>query len=296
MVNNNQSKFNHFDKTMITKEQIKQFHNNGVLHLKNVMDKQQLALLRDIADSLEKQALSRQNKPLFDDSNISLELFTPVLHRIKHIHRHAPLSLLALLTSDQLNHIKSVLCSEDALPTAEMMIFKQALSQAEIPWHQDFIESSSTHSIITIGIYLDDSQVGDGNVQFIPGTHNEKQDICGLIHGGKPLGQLTEFDVQAGDIVVHNPMVVHRSGLMQQHEKRRTLYYEFRTLENIKSQDTWPAEFIEMRQQLMNLAENYTNVITRQSKEVGELCIQESINDIFEITLSNIPANYCQCK
>ncbi|WP_435275342.1 phytanoyl-CoA dioxygenase family protein [Psychrobium sp. nBUS_13] len=293
MVNNNQSKFNHFDKTMITKAQIKQFHNNGVLHLKNVMDKQQLALLRDIADSLEKQALSRQNKPLFDDSNISLELFTPVLHRIKHIHRHAPLSLLALLTSDQLNHIKSVLCSEDALPTAEMMIFKQALSQAEIPWHQDFIESSSANSIITIGIYLDDSQVGDGNVQFIPGTHNEKQDICRFIHGEKSLGELTEFDVQAGDIIVHNPMVVHRSGLMQQHQKRRTLYYEFRTQENIQSQSSWPAEFLDVRKKLMAVAEQYVKeaALSVSNDEVN--MYQYVVEEIFQVKTPPIPANYC---
>lgn len=296
MVNNNQSKFNHFDLTMITKEQIQYFHNNGVLHLKNAVDETQLALLQTMASSLEKQALSRQNKPLFDDSNISLELFTPVLHRIKHIHRHAPLSLLSFLTSEPINDIKSRLCGEDALPTAEMMIFKQAISQAEIPWHQDFIESCRPNSIITIGIYLDDSKIGDGNVQFIPGTHYEKQDICGLIHGNKSLGEITEFDVQAGDIVVHNPMVVHRSGLMQQNDKRRTLYYEFRTLENIRSQNTWPSEFIGMRRQLMNLVENHINSITRQGREESARCIQESINEIFEITLSNIPANYCQCK
>ncbi|WP_150139031.1 phytanoyl-CoA dioxygenase family protein [Candidatus Enterovibrio escicola] len=281
---------------MITKEQIQYFHHNGVLHLKNAIDTRQLALLKVMADSLEKEALSRQNKPLFDDSNISLELFTPVLHRIKHIHRHAPSSLLGFSASQPIKSIKSVLCSEDALLTAEMMIFKHALCQAEIPWHQDFIESYCPNSIITIGIYLDDSQIGDGNVQFLPGTHLKKQDICSLVHGNQSLGEPLEFDVKAGDIVVHNPMVIHRSGLMQQNDKRRTLYYEFRTVENIQSQDTWPTEFIVMRERFMDIADNYANNITQKRWDRNDGRIQESTNEIFGITLPHIPANYCLCK
>lgn len=281
---------------MITKEQIQYFHHNGVLHLKNAIDTKQLALLQVMADSLEKQALSRKNKLLFDDSNISLELFTPVLHRIKHIHRHMPSSLLGFSASEPIKSIKSALCSQDALLTAEMIIFKQALSQTEIPWHQDFIESCRFNSTITIGIYLDDSQIGDGNVQFLEGTHLEKQDICGLVHGNKALGEFTEFDVKAGDIVVHNPMVVHRSGLMRQNDKRRTLYYEFRTVENIQSQETWPTEFIVMRERFMKIADNYANNITQKRWDRDDARTQESTNEIFDITLPSIPANYCLCK
>lgn len=279
----------------ISTQQIIDFSEQGVLHLKQAWDKKMLADLQGIVDSLEKLALSRENLSLFKDCNVSLDLFTPVLDRIKYVYRHAPLPLLSVLTDEKVTKIVSALCANDALLTADMVIFKRLSCNAEIPWHQDFIENNTDNSIITIGIYLDDSPVGEGNVQFVSGTHTEKQDVCQVAHGNNQPEEVIEFDAKAGDIVVHNPMVLHRSGTMLGQQRRRTLYLEFRSQSNIQSHADWPPEFLAARQQLMSLAKQYQSELATQPDLINEAKYRLKLEQIYAIKLPPLPANYCQC-
>lgn len=279
---------------MLTINEIEDFKLFGMSHIKKALDTETLVELQNMVDEIEVRALNRQNEELFKDCNFSLELFRPVLHRIKNINRHGSLSLLNLLMHNKV--IVNSLCSPDAVLTGDMVIFKRLSCAQEIPWHQDIVECNADNSIITLGIYLDDSPVGEGNVQFVPGTHTEKQDVCQIAHGNNQPEGVIEFDVKAGDIVVHNPMVLHRSGTMVEQHRRRTLYLEFRSQSNIQSHADWPSQFLAARQQLMSLAKQYQNELVTQPDLIDEAEYRLRLEQIYAVKLPPLPANYCQCS
>jgi len=283
---------------MLSKTQISSFDNDGVFLIKNVINKEHLIVLKNSAKNL----LMTQDENLCGDYSVFSCGEYEHVNRIMHFHRHAPHSQIAFLGVPVLEKIAQQLCGGDVVPTADMMIFKHQGQQARIPWHQDFIDEIKVGRIIAIGIYLDDSNINDGGVQFIKGSHKRKEDICAFEHGAKQDTDILEFNVKAGDIVIHDPMIVHRSNTLLGQSMRRTLYYEFRTIEHVKQQISWPDEFVACRKALMQMARlQYIKDSANPLKVVNNkpsLTVDNSDLDIkafYRTRLPKISANYCQC-
>jgi hypothetical protein len=134
------------------------------------------------------------------------------------------------------------------------MVFKNAGDGAPIHWHQDAVHPR-TWRIYNVDIYLDDSRAGEGALRVVPGTHRGKADICALEEGhGWDIPGSTEVALSAGDVLIHDVMIVHGSPPVTGNALRRTIYYEFRAAEEIEAEGPWDREWIDARLRLMPLA------------------------------------------
>jgi len=60
--------------------------------------------------------------------------------------------------------------------------------------------------------------------------------------------------MQTGDVLIHDVMVIHGSQAAQGETMRRTIYLEFRSVEQILEDGPWDSAWIERRLNLLDLA------------------------------------------
>ena len=249
----------------LTAEQIEQFDNLGFIKLPGLIPQSILSKLQNEASIIERQAAHWLNtNARKQDFFVTTNLFSLHLNRLLHFHRYAEKPTLAVLGCPELLAPAQSLCGSDCVPTVDMMIFKQPNNDSHIPWHQDLIYPSKKYRIATFGIYLDDANEQNGAITFIPGTQHQRQDICQ--YEKKQPKKAHRVDANAGDVIIHNPMIVHASntntGL-----KRRTLYYEMRPLQALLNHQHWPKELIHNRLSLLFNAVNQFQLHFCQSNE-----------------------------
>lgn len=237
----------------LTTEQIRHFDQQGYLVLKNVLAPELIAILQQATEQLQTEAFAalKQNRAPKDFA-FSFNFFIHYLNRVTQFHRYADISTLAVLGSPALISIAKSLCTEHCLPTADMLIVKNQHDDLTLPWHQDLIFDADKYRVIAVGIYLDEAKLGDGTLKLVKGSQSGKQDIDRLMQASDL--EIIEVAAAAGDIVIHNPMLVHWSEKLKNQPKRRTLYYEFRPLEQVQKDACWPPQAIAQRQQLWQQA------------------------------------------
>ena len=60
--------------------------------------------------------------------------------------------------------------------------------------------------------------------------------------------------MEPGDVLLHDDMVIHGSPQVQGNALRRTIYFEFRSVEQILDEGPWDEEFVHKRQFLIPMA------------------------------------------
>ncbi|WP_046153172.1 phytanoyl-CoA dioxygenase family protein [Robbsia andropogonis] len=129
------------------------------------------------------------------------------------------------------------------LLTWEDMIIKVPYCGIPVPAHQDLKYQSNQHRVFSAGIYLDDSF--SSPFECIPGTHRlgplDKPSLDKLCR--ERVDSFHPILAHAGDIVIHNVKVVHRSPSNASPYARRTLYFEFRSLAAVLSDSPWSVEW-----------------------------------------------------
>jgi hypothetical protein len=133
------------------------------------------------------------------------------------------------------------------------MVFKQEGDGEAIPWHQDAVHPR-THRIFNYDLYLDRSLKGQGALRVLPKTQTQKQDICALTgeYGWDGPGVI-HVEMEPGDVLLHDVMVVHGSEHVENNRLRRTIYYEFRAAEEILADGPWDRDWIARRMRLVPL-------------------------------------------
>lgn len=236
---------------------IQQFDTQGFLVLHDRIPNDLLSMLQDKADLIQANAHAalKQNN-CSKDHVFAYSYFQAFLNRVLHFHLYAGFDSLIPLGCPQLLSLAESLCGCDFVPTVDMFIYKHLKNEVKLPWHQDLIYQSDQYRVMTAGIYLDDSNEGDGALKVIPNTQWHKQDICAIIDGSPnyPPEKVVEIAVKAGDILIHNPMIVHCSEPMTVQDKRRTLYYEFRPMAQVTGEETWPEKLLSRRLDLQATA------------------------------------------
>lgn len=234
----------------LTAEQIQQFDQQGFILLPDRLPIRFLASLKDKANLIEQNAHAALKQNAQDSDHVfTCTFFQTFLNRVLHFHLHAGFDSLDVLGCPQLLSLAESLCGMDFVPTIDMLIYKHDRNQAPIPWHQDLIYQSDQYRVATVGLYLDDSNIADGALKIIPNTQDKKQDICAIVDN--PPDNVVEIPVKAGDILIHNPMMVHCSGDVTGQDKRRTLYYEFRPMAQVINEETWPQKLLQRRLTLL---------------------------------------------
>lgn len=177
-----------------------------------------------------------------------------VMYRVDYLHDKGSPASLELLGSPEILGIAESLAGPDFVPTYESMVFKAAGDAAPIPWHQDAVHARRSR-LFNVDVYLDASRRGGGALHVVPGSHVRRTDACALAeeHGWSLPGAI-EIELEPGDVLVHDDMVVHGSPPAVGSALRRTVYYEFRSARHILAEGPWTPHWVDRRLHLVPLA------------------------------------------
>ena len=177
-----------------------------------------------------------------------------VFFRVNYVHNKGEAASLELLGSPQVLAVAESLCGADFVPTYESMVFKKAGDGEKIPWHQDAVHSRK-HRVFNFDLYLDPSKIGGGALRVVPRSQKVIQDACAVAEQyGWDLPGVIQVELEPGDVLLHDVMVLHGSERTLGSKLRRTIYYEFRSAEQILDEGPWNAEWIERRLRLVPVA------------------------------------------
>ena len=238
----------------LSTKQVQFFDENGYLVLKNwitgdLLEKLQRAGSEWIQGGLNVAA----DDPARFDYAFAKRTVGEVFYRVDYLHNKGETASLELLGSPQVLAVAESLCGPNFVPTYESMVFKQAGDGEAIRWHQDAVHPRR-HRIFNYDLYLDESRADAGALLVIPGSQTTILDACEMerLHGWTPPGAIT-VEMEPGDVLLHDVMVIHGSPRTVGRALRRTIYYEFRAAEQILSEGPWDAEWVEQRMSLIPL-------------------------------------------
>jgi hypothetical protein len=239
----------------LTEEQIRFFDENGYLVLRNWIPRDLLEQLQAagqawIADGLR----TSQDDPRYADYMFAKRPHGQALFRVNYLHDKGQPASLALLGCPQVLAVAESLCGPNFVPTYESMVFKQEGDGEQIPWHQDAVHPRK-YRIFNYDLYLDHSRIGGGALRVIPGSQAGPRDVCRIAEQyGWDAPGVVSVELEPGDVLLHDVMVVHGSEHCEGNALRRTIYYEFRAAEEIAEEGPWDREWIERRLRLLPLA------------------------------------------
>ncbi len=239
----------------LSPDEVARFDQEGYLVLKNRIPAPLLARLQAAADGWI--ADGRRIDPGSEaavDYHYAQRGGERRMFRIDYLHSKGRAASLELLGSSAVLGIAESLAGPDFVPTYESLVFKDEGDGAAIDWHQDAVHPR-THRIFNIDVYLDASRAGEGALRVAPGSHLAKVDVCQLQdeYGWDAPGVI-QVELEPGDVLVHDVMIVHGSEAVQGNRLRRTIYYEFRSAHQIAAEGPWDAEWVDRRLRLVPVA------------------------------------------
>ena len=104
------------------------------------------------------------------------------------------------------------------------------------PWHQDWSCCWRAHTdrLVTCFIYLDDADAGNGCLEVVPGSHAGKPILpfrAGSSFEVDPAhidaGSVVPVPLEAGDMIVFDPYLLHYSDRNRSRAARRTIIYTY---------------------------------------------------------------------
>jgi len=145
----------------------------------------------------------------------------------------------------------------DFIPTWDSLVFKQPGEGVPIKWHRDAsAESVDKIPAIDIGFYLDHANVRLNNCLYvIPGSNNWDDTIASSMidfltkDGFKKIGA-EPVEVEPGDVVLHNILILHGSPACNS-PLRRTVYYEYRSVDQELRMGPHKSEYIPHKKKLL---------------------------------------------
>ena len=250
----------------LNEEQVRFFDENGYLILKNWISGDLLGRLQEAGDKwitqgesirqkqLAGEPLTEQEEDLARDLNFARRSEGEVFFRVNYLHNKGEDISLELLGSPQVLGVAESLCGPNFVPTYESMVFKKAGDGESIPWHQDAVHTRK-HRVFNFDLYLDDSKKGAGALRVVPGSQLKIQDACDIaLEHGWDLPGVIHVQLEPGDVLLHDVMVLHGSERTLGKNLRRTIYYEFRAAEMILDEGPWDEDWIDKRLRLIPLA------------------------------------------
>ncbi len=246
----------------LSEEQIAFFDENGYLILRGWIPKPLLARLQEAGQGwIERGWTQYQNdgertsKARWDaDWAFAEREGKTVMWRVNYLHDKGFAASLELLGSPEVLGVAESLCGPNFIPTYESMVFKQEGDGKEVIWHQDAIHPRN-HRIFNLDVYLDASRGEAGALLVVPKSQTARQDFCDLTDEfGWDVPDAVVVEMEPGDVLLHDVMVAHGSPATRGAALRRTLYYEFRSAEQILNEGPWDRDWIDKRLRLIPVA------------------------------------------
>ncbi len=268
----------------MTNKQLDCFHKDGYLRIEQPFGPEVLNLWHKKVDLLEST---------LHPETASNTLFhaTGKVGRVNDLMRYYPEDVISLLASDPIMEIAYKLCGEDAVPLSCDLLIKRSDPLSIINWHQDVVHSRD-FPFIVIGIYLDDSNLNDGPLNVLKGSHFEKQNISQPDQHATP----QEIPAKAGDIIIHDAMALHRSDIKKEPGKRRTIYVEMRPYEAIIADRFQSKRWADLRREWMGFLLNKANITWQkkfnQSLDTPSANLDQFVPELLNEFSPYPPANY----
>jgi hypothetical protein len=238
----------------LTPEQIAFFDAHGYLVLRGRIPAPLLTRLQAAADAwiADGRAVDPAD-PAAGDYQWATRGGARRMFRVDYLHGKGQPTSLELLGSPAVLGIAESLAGPNAVPTYESLVFKDTGDGAAIDWHQDAVHPR-THRIFNVDVYLDASRAGEGALRMAPGSHLAPVDVCQLQEEfGWDAPGVIQVELEPGDVLVHDVMLVHGSEAVTGNRMRRTIYYEFRAAEQILDEGPWDASWVDRRMRLIPL-------------------------------------------
>ncbi|KAF7772387.1 hypothetical protein PCIT_a2449 [Pseudoalteromonas citrea] len=157
----------------------------------------------------------------------------------------------SLLTHASVLNVVETLIGEPALPVYESLVIKDPVNNESFDWHRDMAERSD-EGVVTVGVYLDDALAEQGALKVIPSSHLQTQSVCELKDALEQGGVASKnVAVEAGDVVIHHVNTVHGSDRQLTGKRRRTIYFEFRSVTHLRNNPRFSERWLEQRLSLM---------------------------------------------
>jgi ectoine hydroxylase-related dioxygenase (phytanoyl-CoA dioxygenase family) len=239
----------------LTEEQIRFFDENGYLILRNWITGSLLERMQAAGrEWMDQAAALHDRNETAPDFNYADREVGEVLFRVDYLHDKGASASLELLGSPNVLGVAESLCGPNFVPTYESMVLKQAGDGEAIRWHQDAVHPRRSR-IYNFDLYLDRSSADGGALVVIPKSHHSVLEACELerLYGWSPPGSIV-VEMEPGDVLLHDVMVVHGSPRIVGKALRRTIYYEFRAAEQILSEGPWDRDWVDRRLSLLPLA------------------------------------------
>lgn len=192
---------------------------------------------RALTDRLEAEALAvHAAGDQFPDTCIANTPAGAKVFRMDTLLRHDADAVLDLLACPALMAVARDLSGPGTVPLVVDVVYKQQHPAPGIIWHQG-APHDRLYPYLNVGVYLDDADLGDGCLRYIPGTQFALQDIAGLskTHGWN-IPDFVEQPAKAGQVLVQDMMILHGSQPKRSPGARRTLYIEYRPADGILAQ------------------------------------------------------------
>ncbi|NOU49837.1 phytanoyl-CoA dioxygenase [Pseudoalteromonas sp. JBTF-M23] len=228
------------------------YKQNGFVRFENGVNQSLLARLRTLSLELEKSAQHEfANNVVRDQFYISTESGEPKLFRYNDLLFDAPELVIELLSTPTMMAICNSLCGLGCVPMQVDMLYKYPHPHPHVAWHQG-APHSRMYPYLNVGVYLDDADIDDGCLRYVPNTQHSVQDIYGLssTHGWELPG-VVQQNASAGDILVQDMMILHSSEPKRTAGVRRTIYIELRPIAGIIESNAQSKEWAELRKQWM---------------------------------------------
>jgi hypothetical protein len=210
----------------LTQDQIQFFHENGYLHLKNVLSEEECQLLIEEADN-------HANGHYSNYLNMHYQPYFSLVHRGKTFC-----------------DIGDALLKNKAIPIGGTFFFCKPNNPLELGsvWHQDNygMDCPDGGSVLNIAISLDEADITNGSLSIVPKSHlygklpsnpkpNFSYDENGKMYQSAPIGndcqipdglEMINLTYEKGDVLCIHGNLLHKADKNTHPTKwRRTMYY-----------------------------------------------------------------------
>jgi Phytanoyl-CoA dioxygenase (PhyH) len=266
---------------ILTPEHIATFRQQGYLRVPGAIDPVQLNALRLLFDRLcaPDHHLKERGINIVDGRELVCS--------IEYICRQGQGEVLALLGNPILNDLATALCGEPPIPVQDFAVIKMLGDTAPVLWHRDMYHQRRGRAI-TMGIYLDDACSTEGALRVVPGSHASDEDICTLSKAPKQA-----IEMQAGDVLLHDMMLVHGSAPLSRQPIRRVLYFEWLTEAMFTIGEAYPIAVMQQRQALHQLARQYWEALAAGKDAWEATDAQQRLEVLYAAPVHGKPSLYC---
>ena len=232
----------------ISAEQIALFDAQGYLHLRNYLPPPLVEAMRSACERATERALA---DPIPDQICLLETAAGRFVGRINPLHRWAAPASLALAGSRELRAIGEAFCGPAFLAVYESLALKVPGDEQYYGWHQDLVYARRDR-VVTVGVYLNPTSAEEGALRLVPGSHRARRE-AGSLPRDFDVAEAVVVPARAGDVVVHDAMIVHGSDVTRRQPQRMICYFEYRPLTHLRDDPRFTSEWIEARLRLAAL-------------------------------------------